>query len=374
MAHARVTYFSAILLLAILFAACSNSTSSDQQINFDRSEMLSNYGNNIILPSFEEMQTAVEDLQTAAENFENESTPEQLENVQTALKDARLAWQEVSPFQFGPAESVLLRSSINTYPVDTDKVDDNISSGDYSFGGIDNQDIAGLPALGYLLHGVADSNEEILARYTTGAEAENRMKYLLDNIAFVKDKIDTAAGEWQPSGGDYIGMFLSEENAGTDKGSSLGRLVNHYVRHYERFLRDGKIGIPSGIKSAGTPRPVAVEAYYGGYSAELAIANLNQIEHIFTGAGGKGLDDNLLAINNRVDFDTEELTDDIKSQIDEAQSALEQLSDPLSQQIENNNEAVLTSFEELHAIVSMLKADMTSALGITITYQDNDGD
>ncbi|GAA5522000.1 imelysin family protein [Aliifodinibius salicampi] len=374
MIHSRITYFSAILMLSLSFAACSNSTSPDEQDNSDRSEMLNNYGNNIILPAFEEIQTAVKELQVAAQDFENERTLEQLENLQVALKDARIAWQDVSPFQFGPAESILLRSSINTYPVDDNEINDNISSGDYSFGGIDNQDIAGLPTLGYLLHGVGESNEEILAMYTTDAEAENRMTYLLDNITFVKDKIDTATSEWQSSGGDYIGMFLSQENAGTDAGSSLGMLINHYVRHYERFLRDGKIGIPAGVRSAGNPRPKAVEAYYGGYSVELAIANLNQIEQIFAGAGGKGLDDNLVSINNRVDFDTEELTSDIKSQIGDAQSALEQLSDPLSQQIENNNEAVLTSFEELHALVSMLKADMTSALGITITYQDNDGD
>lgn len=373
MAHSRITYFPALLLLSLLFTACSNSTSSDQQTNSDRSEMLENYGNNIILPAFENMQSTTEDLHSAAENFESERTLEHLENLQVALKDARMAWQDVSPFQFGPAEEVLLRSSINTYPVDDNEIDDNISSGDYSFGGI-NQDIAGLPALGYLLHGVGESNEEILAMYTTDAEAENRMTYLLENTTFIKDKIDTATSEWQSSGGDYIGMFLSQENAGTDAGSSLSMFVNNYVWHYERFLRDGKVGIPSGVRSAGNPRPKAVEAYYGGYSVELAIANLNQIERIFTGAGGKGLDENIMANNERVDYDTEELSIDIKSQIDEAQSALEQLSDPLSQQIKEDNEAVLTSFEELHSLVALLKTEMTEVLGVQINYSDNDGD
>lgn len=357
-----------LLLILLVLTACDNSTSSDNQTDFDRSEMLSNYGNNIILPAFEEMQTAVEELQTAAGNFENEPTAEQLENLQKALKDARLAWQDVSPFQFGPAESVLLRASLNTYPTDADKISDNISSGDYSLGNIDNRDAAGLPTLGYLLHGVGDSNEEITAMYTTDSEAENRMNYLLDNITYIKNKIDTATNEWQSSGGNYIGMFLSEENAGTDVGSSLGMLINNYVRHYERFTRDGKIGIPSGIRSAGTPRPLAVEAYYGGYSLELAIANLKQIERIFNGGEGKGLADNIEALG------AQDLSDEINAQIDDAHSALEQLSDPLSQQIKENNDPVLTAHNELQGLVSLIKADMTSILGITITYQDNDGD
>ena len=362
----RTTFIVSLLLVFI--GACSSSTSSDEKSNFDRAAMLENYGNNIILPAFESLQTSVDDLQVAAQDFETERTPQNLETLQEALKNARLAWQDVSPFQFGPSESVLLRASLNTYPVDTTKVSDRVSSGEYSFGTIDSRDAAGLPALGYLLHGVGDTNEEILAMYTTNTNAQNRLNYLIDNIAFIKEQVDTVTSEWQASGGDYIGMFLSEENAGTDVGSSLGMLINSYVRHYERFLRDGKIGIPAGVRSAGTPRPLAVEAYYGGYSVELSTANLQQVENIFTGGNGRGLDDNLEALN------TGDLSEEIQTKIDAVQAALEGLNDPLSQQIEENNDPVLTTFEDMQQVVTLVKADMTSILGITITYQDNDGD
>lgn len=368
MVDTKITILFSVLFISALLVACSNSTSSEDQTNFDRSEMLSNYGNNIIIPAFEDMQAATNELETVAEDFENERTLERLETLQSALKEARLAWQDVSPFQFGPAESILLRASLNTYPTDSDKINDNISSGDYSLDTIENRDAAGLPALGYLLHGVGDTNEEVLTMYTADSEAENRMTYLLDNISFIKEQVDTATYEWQASDGDYISTFLSDENVGTDVGSSLGMLINSYVMHYERFLRDGKIGIPAGVRSADVTRPTSTEAYYGGYSLELAIANLEQVERIFTGADGPGLDDNLEAL------DAGDLSDEIQSQIDEAQTALEQLEDPLSQQIEENNEPVLTSFKELQQIITLLKADMTSILGITITYQDNDGD
>ncbi|MEL7833674.1 imelysin family protein [Fodinibius sp. Rm-B-1B1-1] len=362
----KTPYFSILLLFFVV--ACSSSTNPDETTNFDRAAMLENYGNNIILPAFEDMQSAVNELQTAADNFKTERTTGQLENLQTTLKQSRLAWQNVSPFQFGPAESVLLRASLNTYPTDTDKISENIESGDYSMESISNQDAAGLPALDYLLHGVGGTNEEILAAYTTDPNAQNRLDYLLENINYIKSKVDKATSEWQTSGGDYIGMFLSEDNAGTDVGSSLGMLINSYVMHYERFLRDGKIGIPAGVRSAGTPRPVTVEAYYGGYSAELAVANFEQVERIFTGGNSRGLDDNLEALN------AGDLADEIQTQIDETKTALEALNDPLSQQIEENKDPVLTVFEEMQQVVTLVKADMTSILGITITYQDNDGD
>jgi predicted lipoprotein len=365
MIHLRNTFI--ITLLLLFLGACGSSTSSDEQTNFDRAAMLENYGNNIILPAFESLQISVDDLQVAAQDFETEPTPQNLETLQEALKNARLAWQDASPFQFGPSESVLLRATLNTYPVDTTKVSDRVSSGEYSFGTINSRDAAGLPALGYLLHGIGDTNEEILAMYTTDPDAQNRLDYLLDNIAFIKEQVDTATNDWQPSGGDYIGMFLSEDNLGTDVGSSISMLINSYVQHYEKFLRSGKIGIPAGEFSADTPRPKAVEAYYGGYSVELASANLQQVERIFTGGDSRGLDDNLKAIG------AEDLSNEIQTQLDEAQSALDKLSDPLSQQIEENNELVLTSYVELQNLVPLLKADMT-ILGHRITYRDTDGD
>ena len=62
------------------------------------------------------------------------------------------------------------------------------------------------------------------------------------------------------------------------------------------------------------------------------------------------------------------------TEFDEAIAALKALTDPLSEQIEGNNDPVLTAFTELQDVIVLLKADVTSVLGVTITYQDNDGD
>jgi predicted lipoprotein len=145
-------------------------------------------------------------------------------------------------------------------------------------------------------------------------------------------------------------------------------MVNAMILHYERFLRDGKIGIPAGVRSAGVPRPTATEAYHGGYSAELAVANLQEFKSLFTGGGGSGLDDYL-------DFmESQDLASDISTGMDQAITDAQALTDPLSENIENDNESVITVFTSLQEILVLLKVDMTSILGITINYQDNDGD
>jgi len=335
--------------------------------------MLNNYGNNLIIPSYESLKSSVDDLDAAAGTFSTEPTPSNLSELQNELKTARLAWQDAAMYQFGPAEMNVLRAVLNTYPADTDKVNSNIESGDYNLETLENRAAAGFPALGYLLHGIGDSNEEIVIQYTSDQNASNRMAYLQDNVDYIKESTDATLNAWLPDGGNYIETFLSDDNAGTDVGSSLGMMVNALVLHYERFMRDGKIGIPAGVRSAGVPRQEATESFYAGYSLELAIANLQAIKRIYLGTGlntgdGLGFEENLISL------DAAGLSDDIINEIDEAIAALQDLNDPLSEQIESNNDPVLTAFQELQDVVVLLKADMASALGVTITFQDNDGD
>lgn len=365
----------AAIVAMVTVAACDSvgSSDSDNDSDFDRVALLQNYGSNIILPSYETLAADVADLNVSAEAFVDAPSEETLSDVRADLKAARMAWQAASLYQFGPAESLTLRSALNTYPTDEERIDDNIASGEYTFGSISDRAAGGFPALDYLLHGADATDAEIIAAYTSEANADRRGTYLLDNIAFIKGNVDQVVTEWSPDGEDYLGMFTSEANAGTDVGSSLGMLINAYIKHYERFLRDGKIGIPAGVRSAGVPRPASTEAAHGGYSLELAIANMQSFKRLYLGEtvegqDGPGIDDNLQA-RGAGELDTE-----IVSALDETISALQNLNDPLSNQIETNNEPVLTAFQEMQSVVALMKADMTSVLGITITFQDNDGD
>ena len=64
----------------------------------------------------------------------------------------------------------------------------------------------------------------------------------------------------------------------------------------------------------------------------------------------------------------------INNQIDEIIEKVGQLNDPLSNEIVVNKPAVTEAYSALQQLVPYLKVDMTSALGVIITYQDNDGD
>jgi len=363
-------FTSLALCLGILFYACDSGGDDDGPAppEFDRAAMLTNYADNLILPGYRELQTSTDQFKAAVDAFEAEATTANLEALRSNFKTVRLAWQKVNFFQFGPAETNTLRTILNTYPADTDKIEMNIDNGGYTLGSVDNIAAGGFPAVAYLIYGQQKTDQEILEDFTSQPNAMERLTYLTDNADFIKTAIDAVTNAWEPSGGDYRATFLDSSNGGTGTGSSTSLMTNALIQHYERFLRDGKIGIPAGVRSAGVPRPTATEAYHGGYSSELVVANLQAFKSLLTGGTGSGLDDNLRFLQE------DQLVTDILAGLDQAISDAQQLSDPLSSEIENDPQPAIDVFTSMQEALVLIKVDMTSALGITITFQDNDGD
>lgn len=192
------------------------------------------------------------------------------------------------------------------------------------------------------------------------------MDTLVDDINY---RVKSTNNSWKSS---YAGTFSNK--IGSDIGSSIGILTNAWNQHYERNYRDGKIGIPLGIRSLGLPLPEKAEAYFSGISTSLAIKNLIEMEALYLGIGNDGInrssfDDYLLAI------DAQQLDSRIKTQFTAAEEALKRIeSGELSEQIKNNPAAVESAYQELQKLILLIKVEMPSRLGILITYQDNDGD
>lgn len=362
---------SAILFAAILVISCDSSDEGPGGIpapDFDQIDMLENYADNLIIPAYTDLQSNADLMKTAVSDFEADPNVANLEVLQANLKSLRTSWQHANFYQFGPAETNTLRAIMNTYPTDTDKINQNIESGSYTLGSLDNIAAGGLPALDYLINGMGDTPEQIVEAFTNDPMATARMAYLVDNASFVESSVANVMNAWDPAGGDYRETFLSPLNVGTGIGSSLGLMVNAMLLHYERFMRDGKIGIPAGVRSAGVPRPTATEAFYGGYSAELTEINIAAFKNLYAGGNGSGLDDYLIFMGVNA------LANDIETELDEAISDASKLTDPLSQNIVDDNDRVIQVFTSLQEALVLLKVDMTSILGITITNQDNDGD
>lgn len=361
-----------------IIQSCSKSGSTptgggggDKGNSFDRKAMITNISTNIILPAYTQYLTVTTSLDAAVTAFNTAPDAAKLTALQAAFKTAYEQWQSTSVFDFGPAEPLSLRANTNTFPTNVNQINANVTAGTYNPNLLVNLSAKGFPAIDYLLFGTAADNTAILTQYTTDALAANRKKHLAELSAELKTNATTILAAWN---GAYKTTFLNAD--GTDVGSSTGQLVNQLIQDYEN-LKNLEIGIPAGVQSLGTTFPTKVQAYYSKQSAKLVLLHIQAVQNIYLGksaAGdGLGLDDYLVKANATY-TDGKPLNDVIKAQFTTAIAKLNVLTDPLSDNIKNNNGQVTAAYTELQKLTVLLKTDMTSKLGIAITFGDNDGD
>ena len=328
--------------------------------------MLENVGQNIILPSYNELQVNVNALSVSVDSFIANINQENLVEVRAKYRAAYISWQKCDVFEFGPAEGLALRANLNVYPVNTSKIESNISAGNFNLDQLINSDTKGFPAIDYLLFGENVSDSALLVLYSSGINNTNRKNYLLALTLAIKGKVDEVVSSWN----SYYPNFVA--NTSYSVGGSLSMLINAMNKYFERYVRDGKIGIPVGVKSLGIPLPKQVEAYYSGYSVDMLVASVTAFQNLYLGkygsVNGLGLDDHLVA------FDGVAIDQDMQSKLADALLACSALNGALSQTIINNQSSVEAVYSKLQKVVLPLKVDMPSKLGVLISYQDNDGD
>mgnify|MGYP005737848937 FL=1 len=124
--------------------------------------------------------------------------------------------------------------------------------------------------------------------------------------------------------------------------------------------------------------PHLVECYHYGQSLPFAIRAVYSIQQFINGNSystnedGIGLEDYMDFVNAQ--YNGENLSIATNNQFQLIKDNLSQLNDPLSNEILTNKVNVSNAYENMQQLVPLIKVDMTSALGVLITYQDNDGD
>lgn len=365
---------SVLLAGILLIASCKKEDGkSNNTGGLDRKPMLTNYADNYIIPAYTAFDASLTALKAKADAFTAAPDAITLSTLQTAWKDAYKVWQRTDLLEFGPAEDLSLRMYINTFPVTVSKLEANISSGSYDLETFGNKDAQGLPALDYLLNGLAAPPTDIIAKYSTDAQAAARKKYLLDVIIKMQEKAGRIKTDWAT----YRSTFI--ERTGTDVNGSISKMTNAFVLYYERYLRSGKIGYPVGAMT-GVALPSHTEAFYSpNLSKELAEIALQSVIRFYEGkyydgnGQGDGMKSYLKAIGTK-DANGTLMADVISTELGDAMTSLQALTTTIRSGVDSNRPAVLHIYEALQKVVALLKVDMVSAFGISITYVDNDGD
>ncbi|MFT3680110.1 MAG: imelysin family protein [Ferruginibacter sp.] len=356
----KTVWIVVIALIAVVYG-CSKSSSgngnTDAGNDAFKTEMLTNYADNLIIPAYQDFQSKINGLEVTVNNFLNAPSTTTLAAVKPVFKDAYAAFEKISMPYLGPASSTSANNYINTFPAVPSKIEAAIQSGLYDLTvPVINDSIQGLPALDYLLF-----SPDAVTKFSA-PDAGNRKKYVQDLIARVKSLTLAVLSQWN---GSYRSVFIASLK--TDVGSSIGSLVNRFASEMDA-MKGPRIGWPFGKQSNGIVFADKCEGYYAGFSKELAVANLTSLKNYFTGGAGKGISDYLVLLNKT------QLNNDVLAQFDVALNALNAIPAPMSEAFTGNAALVDEAYKQVQKLLTLIKTDVASATAVQITYMDNDGD
>jgi len=339
------------------------------QITYDRSSFLINVADNILIPSLNQFKTDLTGLQEASNQFTNETNDSNLKLLREKWIASYKSWQHIEMYNIGRAEEIYFNSKMNIYPVNIDRLENNVSTGNYDLDNANNFSSQGFPALDYLLYGVGTSDSEIVDKFNS----ESGYKaYLKDIILKMVNNTNEVIDSWA----SYRDVFVnSTENTAT---SSINKLTNDFIYYYEKGFRANKIGIPAGVFSNDV-LPDRVEAYYSKiYSKDLALEAMTAIDNFFQGKHFNS-DETGDSLKTYLDFldvikNESNLSTLITEKFSSAKTSIESLDDNFALQLEQDYVKVLGTYDAIQLGVVLLKVDMLQALSINVDYTDADGD
>jgi len=343
-----------VKLLGVLMFLISCQKPSDplNENKFDRSAFLKSYAEKFINPGFNSSLKEISNLEamvTVLKSFND------LTLVQNQWEKAYLAYLKVSLYNFGPAAEEVLKKSlveeVATFPVNTVLINQKINTGIFSLKDF-KRDSRGFLAIEYLIY-----NSSII-------KDAKWHSYLIAVIKDIKVRMERVAVSWET----YNSEFIS--NNGTSAGSSTSAMYNEFLKSFEA-LKNFKLGLPLGLRPGQTEAlPKNVEALYSKRNLLFLKQHFKNLKDFWIGDSGKGFSDYLLTVEGGVN-----LVNSTELQIKEVEVAFEGLNETDFDETHiNKNEGLINLHTELQKLTRFFKSEMSSLLGIAITFSSGDGD
>lgn len=353
-----------VALLAAL-AGCASKGSGDT-----RRELLESWSTGLIVPLYADLETRAQTLQTALDALCAAPSQAALDGARTAWSDAREPLKRAEVFNFGPYSRPEYRigPQIDSWPARPEVVEELLASDD----AVDAAAIAqlgvwqkGLPVIEYLLY---PPEGDAVAQLSDA----RRCEYLQSVGTELVSRADEIRTAWAPEGGDFAGQL---SGAGRTSAAfrtlrdAFGEIVNRMGFTVENVRRD-KLGAPLGQSGNGSPQPDAAESRFSGRSVQDIEDNLVGLELLYFGDATRNVQGvTRYATERGHSFDAE-----MTAALAAARSALNAIDMPLTAAVSSEPDRVQEASNRLGELQNLLQVDMISALGLTLSFNDNDGD
>ena len=341
-----------LFVSVFILLSCGGKDGPEVQNEFSRQAFLTAYAEQFLIPDFANAATKVSAL-----NLEIglQSNAENLDMAKSLWQEAYMAYLKVSLFNFGPAaEEVLTKSLVEevaTFPINTAAINVKLDSGDFGFTDF-KRDTRGFLALEYLLY-----NEEVQSN-------SNWLAYIKEASSDVAQRISNVSESW----GSFQSDFVS--NDGTAAGSSTSVMYNEFLKSFEG-LKNFKLGLPLGLRPGQMQAlPMNVEAPFSKQNLLFLNQHFQTLKAFWTGPSGRGFKDYLMTVEGGP-----ALVNSTELQLNEVEVAFGNVSESdFETGVLDGNEDLINLHTELQKLTRFFKSEMSSLLGIAITFSSGDGD
>jgi predicted lipoprotein len=352
----------AALLLAL--AVVHRSVVADDTTRMpavSKQAMLDNIAKKVLLPAYADLASRSSDFAGAADALTSKPNAAALKRAQQAWKDVLLAWRRTQPFVHGPIADLGVSGRIQFWPSRRQSVDRVLRAPrpiDDTYIRELGANAVGLSALELMLFDTRQDDAARLAAFT-GPEGDRQRRYfqalareLLTETRLVEHAWDGPVGfaaKFSSGGQQQLNLLVNDMLTAIETGAQ-GRLRLVIDKHREQ---------QAGFE--------LVEGGMSGTSQQGLLALLLGARAMFSGGDGMGLDDYLRQLKSptagRVD-----------AQFQKAIDAVRAIDGPLEQATGAKEPAIKQAHAECRALEILLKVEVASTLGVTLTFKSTDGD
>jgi len=331
--------------------------------------LLKNIAAQVIVPAHADLAARTRELAAATDALAANATAETLTAARQSCAAALLAWKRVSCIQHGPVEELDLLNKFGFWPSRPNSIQGALDAEramDDAFIAEQGVTVVSLSALEYLLFSSGSPSSiaarmdvaESLKTFTGEAGARRRAltRAVARQLAAWAAQLDRA---WSPTGGNHAAKWTAAGQA------SVGLLVNNFVAVLER---SAVVRIDSVLELAGAPQDVHwFEGAPSGHTVSNLVAVVTTVRRLYAGGDGAGFDDQLRQMGSP-------LPARLDAQFDRTLAALNAIGGPMEVALRQNKPALEAARDQCRALEVLLKVDLVSALGVTLTFTSGDGD
>jgi putative iron-regulated protein len=335
-----------VFALATLAISCSKE---DAKVETNYNAQLTNIGNNVIVKTYEDLRDKSALLKQATLLLETNPTSANLASAKNAWISARSPWEQSEGFLFGPVDQSAIDPSIDSWPVNVTDLNNVLGSANaLTETYLANQEgtLKGFHTIEFLLWGV-NSNKQI------GDFTAREFEYLKSCSANLASDTNRLFNLWASSGGNFISNLNNAGNGSpvySSQKSALLELTNKIIGIADE-VGNGKINDPFSQNDF-----TLEESRFSANSKTDFTNNINSIKNIYLGTfstfgNGSGISSIVVTKNTTVDAK-------IKSQIDEAISAIQNISGTFTSAVTSQSATVTFAQNKVRTLQTTLESEL----------------